>query len=107
MQTKIIKNPANRFSGAFQLICLIWCIIRIPTYISTAPVTLTFISSNKGNNRMELAKTKLVISELKPVRPPCATPADDSIKLTLGETPIKPLAIPPKASPIKARRLTT
>lgn len=70
-----------------QLTWMIWRIIIQPTKIRVQPVAQGGIEANIGAKKMEMMKQTPVVIAVKPVFPPSAIPAPDSMNAVTGETP--------------------
>ncbi|KAK5632393.1 hypothetical protein RRF57_008106 [Xylaria bambusicola] len=70
-----------------QLISVAAGIIIEPMRINTLPVAHGGIDAKMGAKNTEMKKQMPVVIAVKPVRPPSAMPAPDSIKAVTGEEP--------------------
>ena len=61
--------------------------IRKPTKISAGAVAKDGMEVNNGENKVARRNNKPVVSAVRPVRPPTATPAEDSTKVVVVEVP--------------------
>ena len=61
--------------------------IRNPTKISAGAVANEGIDVNSGENKVASRNSTPDVNAVRPVRPPTATPADDSTKVVVVEVP--------------------
>ena len=86
---KMTRKAGNASSSSFQRIFDTAPIIRLPTIIragdviaDTSDKTLT-----SGLKNMETANITAIVSAVRPVLPPAATPAEDSTNAVVGLVP--------------------
>ena len=76
--------------------------IRKPTKIRAGAVAKEGMEVNRGENRVAHRKRTPVVMAVRPVRPPTATPAEDSTKVVVVEVPSTAPAEVATASAIRA-----
>ena len=86
---KIIIKAGKASSIVPHLMCETLAIIKLPTIISAGAVIADKPETalTNGPKNMESKNKIPTVSEVRPVRPPAATPEDDSINALVGLVP--------------------
>ncbi len=74
----MVKNEGMTISNFVQFILLISDAINAPTMINAADVTSTDITETSGEKNKAITKQAAITTDVKPVLPPTAIPAEDS-----------------------------
>ncbi len=99
----IVTNEGIITARLLQLILLISVAINAPTIMSAGAVTSGVMTDRIGEKSIATPKHAAMITEVKPVRPPTAMPADDSTKDAVVEVPSTAPATADPASASSAR----
>ena len=78
---KMIINAGNASSNVSQSICFTALIIKLPTMIKAGAVIAATLERDETSGPKNAAMMKRIatVTDVNPVRPPTATPEDDSM----------------------------
>src|SRR5699024_11420825 len=74
----IVKKDGITISSLLQFILLICIAINAPTIINAGAVISVVMTARIGEKNKAIAKQVAIITDVKPVLPPTAIPAEDS-----------------------------
>lgn len=98
----IAKNAGTASDKSCQSISITELIINTPTTTRTGAVAAAGINPNSGAINNERKNRIAVVSDVRPVLPPSATPAELSTNVVTVEVPMHAPKIVPIASVVKA-----
>ncbi|MOA40410.1 hypothetical protein D3C78_1622840 [compost metagenome] len=101
-----MKNDGIAYTISEKSISFTDCIISTPTMISAAAVAEPGTSATSGDRKIASRKQMPVVTEVSPVRPPCAIPAElstNAVTVLVPSTapPLTPIASTNMALPIR------
>ena len=83
----MVINAGSALSNSPQLMFLTLAIISTPTIIRTGAVAAVGTRPRNGEATIATRNSTPVVKEVRPVRPPSETPAEDSTKVVTVEVP--------------------
>ena len=103
---KMTKKAGNASSMPFQSMSFTALIIKLPTIINAGDVMAATpeIDVTNGLKNDAMINSTPTVTDVKPVRPPAATPDDDSMKAVVGLVPtIAPAVVATESAKSAAR----
>src|SRR3954471_6148870 len=89
----MVKKDGITISSLLQSILLISIAINAPTIINAGAVTSNVITARIGEKNKAIVKQAAIMTDVKPVLPPTAIPAEDSTLVAGVDVPnIAPIA---------------